>query len=55
MSDFRGAREAHVPFIGRVPSNQSNPFAGKGLIAIFENLCELDQEWSVVLEELSQQ
>ncbi len=55
MSDFRGAREAHVPFIGRVPSNQSNPFAGRGLIAIFENLYELDQEWSVVLEKLSQQ
>ena len=55
MSDFRGAREAHVPFIGRVPSNQSNPFTGESLMAIFENLCELDQEWPVVLEELSQQ
>ena len=55
INDFRGAREAHVPFIGRVPSKQSNPFAGESLIGIFENLYELDQEWSVVLEELSQQ
>ncbi len=53
MSDFRGAREAHVPFIGRVPSNQSNPFAGKDLVAIFENLYELEEQWSVVLERLS--
>jgi HAD superfamily hydrolase (TIGR01549 family) len=55
MSDFRGAREAHVQFIGRVPRNQSNPFAGLGLIAMFENLYQLDQQWSFVLERLSRQ
>ncbi len=53
MSDFRGAREAHVPFIGRVPSNQSNPFTGESLIGIFENLYELDEQWSLMVERLS--
>lgn len=55
MSDYHDAREVYVPFIGRVPRRGSSLFPEEGLLIAIENLYELDQQWSAVLEKLSQQ
>lgn len=53
VSDYHGAREVHIPFIGRVPRGGLNLFPEEGLVMTIENLYELDQQWSSVLEKLS--
>lgn len=46
LSDYQAAREAGVPFIGRVPRGQAAPFPDEGLVTTIEDLHQLDQEWA---------
>ena len=52
MSDYQAAREVSVPFIGRVPRGKSSPFPDEGAVTTIENLYQLDQQWSFLLERL---
>ena len=42
-TDLDGAREAGVPFIGRVPPGDASPFEGEG-VPVVADLAELDRE-----------
>lgn len=42
MADYIGATEVGIPFVGRVPFGEANPFPSEGVIGIIENLAELD-------------
>ncbi len=43
-TDLLGAREAGVPFVGRVADNEANPFAGDDVLTV-RTMAELDQLW----------
>ena len=45
LSDYEGAREAGVPFIGRVPAGAEDPFQTDGVLARVEDLEELRVRW----------
>jgi len=52
MTDYLGAREASVLFIGRVSKGGSSPFPDDGVGAIVEDLHQLDQQWESLIESL---
>jgi len=52
INDYRYAREALIPFIGRVPEGQANLFPKQHLVATIEDLQDLDDQWNLVLERL---
>ncbi len=43
-TDLLGAREAGVPFVGRVTEGKPNPFAGEDVLTV-RTMVELDQLW----------
>jgi len=47
-SDLKGAREAGVRFVGRVPTDAPNPFAGEG-VPVVSDMSELDRRWAELL------
>ncbi|MDA2932765.1 HAD-IA family hydrolase [Acidobacteria bacterium AH-259-D05] len=54
LSDYLGAREVSVPFIGRVSEGKSSPFPNDGVIAVVEDLRQLDRKWDSLVDGLSQ-
>jgi HAD superfamily hydrolase (TIGR01549 family) len=42
IADYNGAREVGIPFVGRVPFGEVNPFPSEGVVGIIENLAELE-------------
>ena len=54
MTDYWGAQEASVRFIGRVPRGESCPFPDEGVLAVVEDLCQLDMQWPFLVANLSQ-
>jgi len=52
VDDYRYAREACIPFIGRVPGGQANLFPKEHVVGTIEDLHQLDQQWNVVVEGL---
>lgn len=52
ISDYMAAREGSVTFIGRVSKGKSNPFPDDGVVALVEDLHELDQQWNSVVRKL---
>jgi phosphoglycolate phosphatase-like HAD superfamily hydrolase len=51
MGDYGFARETSIPFIGRVARGQADVFPREHIVAIIEDLYELDQEWNVVVKQ----
>jgi phosphoglycolate phosphatase-like HAD superfamily hydrolase len=49
MTDLLGAREASVPFVGRVPDSGMSPFLGER-IHVVRDMAELDQQWDALAE-----
>lgn len=45
IADWEGARAQGIPFIGRVPPGQANPFPTEGTLAIIPDLTELAGNW----------
>ena len=54
MSDYLGAREASVLFIGRVSKGESSPFPDDGVLAIVDDLHQLDRQWPSLVASLSE-
>ena len=52
VDDYRNAREACIPFIGRVPGGQANLFPKKDIVTTIKDLHQLDQQWNLGLEKL---
>jgi phosphoglycolate phosphatase-like HAD superfamily hydrolase len=44
-SDYSAALEVSVPFVGRVPPGEQNPFPEKGSLTVVHDLNELDRFW----------
>jgi phosphoglycolate phosphatase len=44
MTDLLGAREAQVPFVGRVPNGALSPFSGEAVFTV-ATMAELDAVW----------
>lgn len=50
MTDLEGAREARVPFVGRVAPGEADPFAGEEVHTVAD-LAELDRAWEELVAE----
>ncbi|MEA2494999.1 MAG: hypothetical protein QOJ29_2910 [Thermoleophilaceae bacterium] len=55
MTDFEGAREAGVPFIGRVPQGLPSPFPEAENVPLVEDLAELERAIDDLLPVLARQ
>lgn len=55
LSDYRGAREAGVPFIGRVPASAPNLFPADGTLGVVQDLVDLDDRWSRLVGAIEEQ
>ena len=51
-TDLDGAREAGIPFIGRVRPGDPDPFADDPSIPVVEDLGQLDRDWEAITERL---
>ena len=51
-NDYDAALKASIPFVGRVPSGARNLFPEKGLLAVVQDLNELDRVWHTRVERL---
>jgi phosphoglycolate phosphatase-like HAD superfamily hydrolase len=52
LSDYRAAREAEVPFIGRRTREHPAAFPEDGVVCVVDDLAELVDRWGAVLSEL---
>ena len=50
MTDLEGAREAGVPFVGRVVPGEPDPFDGED-VRVVADLAELDAAWEELVAE----
>ena len=48
MTDYVAARAVSVPFVGRVPQGQANPFPDEGVVALVQDLQQLDAQWHLL-------
>ena len=53
IDDYNGAKEASVPFIGRVAPGAKNPFDEKEVEAIVSDLEDLNRRWQTLASTLS--
>ena len=54
MTDYQGALQAGVPFIGRVPSGERNSFPKKNTITIIRDLRMLNNKWQEIATAFSE-
>ena len=50
IDDYKGAEEAHVPFIARIAPERGNPLDAKKVKLIVSDLRELDRHWQDCVE-----